>query len=1100
MVCLGQQAGAAPAAKRPANSNDVAKAGVSGDSSTPTAAQHELKLLDVIGRFDAPAVDVAQVSAEDAEREAAGLPPRFAIPNATLLNTGNSGTWEQLDDQTSVWRLVIASPGATSLNLGFGRFRMPTRARLMIYASDLSEIIRSFNHRDNAAHGELWTPVIRSEEIVVELTIANRDLNELVLDLTQVNVGYRGFGTPSPIAMSGSCNVDVVCPEGDPWALEIKSVAVISTGGSTFCSGFMVNNTALDLKPYFMTADHCGIYSGNAASLVTYWNYENSWCRPPFSPESGGSGDGLLNQFNSGSYWRASYGPSDMTLVELDSDPDPAWDVAYAGWDRSANDPVMAIAIHHPNTDEKRISFEYDPTTTTSYLSSAVPGNGTHIRVEDWDVGTTEGGSSGSPLFDQNHRVTGQLHGGYASCSSQTADWYGRFSVSWNGGGSSSSRLSDWLDPGNSGAMTLDTISLLTMCSSAGEISFDQANYGCEDAATIEVVDCDLNLDEASIDTAQATVTSDTDPTGITVTLTETKANSARFEGTFVVSTTAGSDELQVAAGDFVVASYFDEDDGTESSNNVTAQARIDCTPPEILDVSVINLEPRSATIGLATNEPSGGAVHYGLACTDLVQTASDAGLSENPQVDLTGLEDDTTYFYAVEAIDEAGNVASDDNGGSCYTFTTPAAPNFFTEEFGGDNDLDETSLIFTPVGGEDHYDGCTEAITSLPTAPTGSVINFSPNSDDGYAFITLVGGATIDFYGVSYSTFFVGSNGYITFGNSDTDYTETLSDHFDIPRISALFDDLDPSSGGVVRWEQYEDRAVVSFLSVPEYGESSGNTFQFELYFDGNIVVSYDNVAAADGIAGLSEGNGYDSEFYETDLSAISACVPPDCNENGTPDAEDIQSGTSEDCNGSSTPDECDIADATSPDTDDNGVPDECQLLAPLAVSAGCRCISVTPQPMDGTLPVALGITGNANDPAVACLAAFMQDDGTMGAEPVYKLPAEWGTVDIVGEEIRPGTTYEFQSWLETGHVSSSQTVDTWMWADVDHNDVANFVDIQLIAHGFQGIFVNTTLEAVDIWPCTPDQVVNFEDVLQGVRAFQGHTFEGESCSELCP
>jgi len=53
-----------------------------------------------------------------------------------------------------------------------------------------------------------------------------------------------------------------------------------------------VNNVRQDLKPYFMTANHCGITSGNAASLVVYWNYQNSTCRPPGSPASGNPGNG----------------------------------------------------------------------------------------------------------------------------------------------------------------------------------------------------------------------------------------------------------------------------------------------------------------------------------------------------------------------------------------------------------------------------------------------------------------------------------------------------------------------------------------------------------------------------------------------------------------------------------------------------------------------------------------------------------------------------------------------------------------------------------------------------------------------------------------
>jgi hypothetical protein len=86
--------------------------------------------------------------------------------------------------------------------------------------------------------------------------------------------------------------------------------------------------------------------------------------------------------------------------------------------------------------------------------------------VVDWDQGTTEGGSSGSPLFDPSHRVIGQLHGGYAACGNNSSDWYGRLSVSWNGGGTSSTRLRDHLDPGNTGAVTVDTLNPYGGCSS----------------------------------------------------------------------------------------------------------------------------------------------------------------------------------------------------------------------------------------------------------------------------------------------------------------------------------------------------------------------------------------------------------------------------------------------------------------------------------------------------------------------------------------------------------------------------------------------------------------------------------------------------------
>ncbi|MCK4660024.1 MAG: proprotein convertase P-domain-containing protein, partial [Phycisphaerae bacterium] len=212
--------------------------------------------------------------------------------------------------------------------------------------------------------------------------------------------------------------------------------------------------------PYFITAEHCGVTSSNASTVVVYWNYETSVCD--------GTPDGSLNDFQSGSYFRATYDPSDFTLVELDEMPASDWNVGYAGWDRTGDDASMAVAIHHPGVDEKRISFEYQATSTTTYLGDTSPGDGTHVRVDDWDLGTTEGGSSGSPLFDQNHRVIGQLHGGYAACGNDEPDWYGKFSISWSGGGTSSSRLSDWLDSSGTGAWDVDTISGFGMDVSPG--------------------------------------------------------------------------------------------------------------------------------------------------------------------------------------------------------------------------------------------------------------------------------------------------------------------------------------------------------------------------------------------------------------------------------------------------------------------------------------------------------------------------------------------------------------------------------------------------------------------------------------------------------
>ncbi len=418
--------------------------------------------LENVPLIEVGPIDLLAVQAEDLVNEQNGQPTRIAIPFPVAITPANDGLWETLSDGSSLWRIRLAADDARHINLGFIEYDMPERGELVLFARDQSEIVRPFTAADVQDHGQLWTPIVRSSEVVIEVRLpADVSAEDLSLELGQISYGYRGFGT-DPVVLgaprSGACNVDVVCSQGNPWANEIPSVGVYTLSGSWTCSGAMINNTAQNQTPYFLTADHCGISSGNAGSMVVYWNFENSTCRTPGSGASGGAGDGSLSQFTSGATFRADSSSSDFTLVQMNSAPAGAWGVTFSGWDRSTGNGSSAVAIHHPSTDEKRISFENDPVTTTSYFASSSPGNGTHIRVADWDLGTTEGGSSGSPLYNPQHQIVGQLHGGLAACGNNEADWYGRLSVSWTGGGTNATRLSNWLDPIGSGAVTLNTL------------------------------------------------------------------------------------------------------------------------------------------------------------------------------------------------------------------------------------------------------------------------------------------------------------------------------------------------------------------------------------------------------------------------------------------------------------------------------------------------------------------------------------------------------------------------------------------------------------------------------------------------------------------
>ncbi|MDP5211116.1 PKD domain-containing protein [Microbulbifer sp. 2205BS26-8] len=416
---------------------------------------------------DLPGFDNAQLLARDANlRQYVNAPPVLKYAEPIAVSISPQDRWQVLDKakhdgvEMSVWRTRITSPGALSLNLGFSDFYMPKGGALFVYTPDRKHIIRPFTAMDNEEHGQLWTPMLPGDSVVVEVNVPTHKLAFLRVHLSSVNHGYLGSSVAGILEQvklkSGSCNVDVMCPEGALWQNQINSVAAISTGGSLFCTGSALNNTMNDGKGFFLTANHCGIDVNNAASLVTYWNYQNSYCRTPGSGDSGGPGDGSLNDFNTGAIFRASYSPSDFTLVELDDPFDPDHNVYLSGWNAGPEMAISAVAIHHPNVDEKRISFENDPVTRTAYGSSTPDANGTHVRVIDWDHGTTEPGSSGSPLFDQNQRVIGQLHGGGAACGNDLSDWYGALAVSWNGGGTNNTGMSHWLDSANTGELAID--------------------------------------------------------------------------------------------------------------------------------------------------------------------------------------------------------------------------------------------------------------------------------------------------------------------------------------------------------------------------------------------------------------------------------------------------------------------------------------------------------------------------------------------------------------------------------------------------------------------------------------------------------------------
>jgi len=410
-------------------------------------------------RYVLPKFDNQQAFIQNLNESRKGRAEKFAHPFPVQLNLKNAGTWEKRSDGTDVWRCRMYSEDAVSINLGFSEFYLPEGASLFIYSIDRKRILGPFSFEDNELHREMWTPILDTDEIIVELQIPSDQIYACSLEITTINHAFKELFVSDN---SGSCNLDVICSaadgfeEVDDYRDQINSVAYITVNGNTQCTGFLINNTNQDCKPLFMTANHCMEFSSQAPSLVVYWNYENSYCRLPGSSASGASGDGPLDKINTGSVYLAGYDPTDFTLVELDDPVVPNHLPFYAGWSKEDIAPNGSFCVHHPNGDEKRISFEMDQSFITDNQDDFPDPTESHIMVEDWDVGTTEVGSSGSPLFNMDGQVIGQLQSGFAACGNDDSDWYGRLAASWEGGGNPVNRLKDWLDPLNTGALKID--------------------------------------------------------------------------------------------------------------------------------------------------------------------------------------------------------------------------------------------------------------------------------------------------------------------------------------------------------------------------------------------------------------------------------------------------------------------------------------------------------------------------------------------------------------------------------------------------------------------------------------------------------------------
>lgn len=417
-----------------------------------------------------PVMDNDALIKEDEMRQDKSLPFRAGIGHSVAKTLDNSGRKDIMEDGSMLWRAEFVSENALMTYLVFDQFNIPEEAQLFIYSPDQTQVFGPYTNDDVQEVGKLVTDDIIGDEVVVEYYEPANASFKGEFEIAAVMHVYRDFlhtqsDTKGPHGEAdGTCHIDVACPEAQPWHYPINSVVCISITanvpseggwGMYLCSGAIVNNTRKDKIPYVLSAEHC--VAANDQTHKFYFNYQLNECNGTTGISNRVANGGSIIARSGASSTTAK---SDFLLLKITANLGILYrdSIVFAGWDRSGAASVGA-GVHHPGGDWKKISFPRSVVTITSGSMA-----NKYFKVS-WQTnpnkGVTEQGSSGSPLFNADQLIIGTLTSGSSACDYiNGTDNYGRMYYHWtnNNASSAANKLQPWLDPDNTGVVTLPSM------------------------------------------------------------------------------------------------------------------------------------------------------------------------------------------------------------------------------------------------------------------------------------------------------------------------------------------------------------------------------------------------------------------------------------------------------------------------------------------------------------------------------------------------------------------------------------------------------------------------------------------------------------------
>jgi len=441
---------------------------------------------DKLTSVDLPVQRKANLLSQDEQN---GWESRVAAPLDVDYSLNNSGSWSTLKSGDRLWTLAVKSKSALGMAFQLDKFYLPSGARLYFYNKDKTQILGAYTEANNNDKRIFFAGILTGEEVIVEYFEPAKAKNLGSLRIFKVMHVYKEDGiaaaapnnaTQRDFGSASDCNVNINCPEGADFQTEKKAVVriiMVLEEGMGYCTGSLLNNTNEDGTPYVLSAFHCqSDYTPMYDFYRFDFNFEGSNCTNPTAAPS----------YNSilGATTVAGYADTDFHLFLLSQNVPVAFTPYFLGWNRDLSyRPPGSHMIHHPQGDIKKYSKENSTAVifnnTISWDNDLVTTPQSHFRLYI-DIGAYEGGSSGCPMLDNDGYVVGQLHGGTPLCTDAEA-FLGRFSKSWQGGGTPETRLKDWLDPANTGVTQLDGLDPASLGGNTAEISgtiFRENDFG----------------------------------------------------------------------------------------------------------------------------------------------------------------------------------------------------------------------------------------------------------------------------------------------------------------------------------------------------------------------------------------------------------------------------------------------------------------------------------------------------------------------------------------------------------------------------------------------------------------------------------------------